>query len=200
MPAIDMAQRKRSCPSISQNGTAAVEFAILALLFFTLVFGIIEVSRLLFVYNTLQEVTRRAVAAAVHVYPNDTAAIAKLKQRAVFRDSPGELILAAPITDKYIRLSYLRHDLSVIPESDWPASAAENKEVCMKNPNADNCIRFVQAQVCTPEMTDACISPRSQMLVPLINMSPTLHKATTIATVESLGYEQGTLPPCPCSN
>ncbi|WP_307164885.1 TadE family protein [Massilia sp. WF1] len=73
MPAIDMAQRKRSCPSISQNGTAAVEFAILALLFFTLVFGIIEVSRLLFVYNTLQEVTRRAVAAAVHVYPYDTA-------------------------------------------------------------------------------------------------------------------------------
>jgi hypothetical protein len=60
------------------------------------VFGIIEVSRLLFVYNTLQEVTRRAAAAAVNVYPGNAVALAKVKQDAVFRDSPGELVLGRP--------------------------------------------------------------------------------------------------------
>jgi hypothetical protein len=42
-----------------------------------------------------------------------------------------------------------------------------------------------------------CKAPTSQMFIPLVNLSPTLQKATTIATVESLGYVPGALP-CPC--
>ncbi|MGB9108874.1 MAG: TadE/TadG family type IV pilus assembly protein [Telluria sp.] len=198
MWAPDLARGTLRRPSTSQRGTAAIEFAIIALVFFTLVFGVIEVARLLYIYNTLQEVTRRAVAAAVNVYPNDAANIARIKQYSVFRDSPGELILAAPITDQYIRFSYLNNSLSVIPASAWPSSAAKNREVCMKNPNADTCIRFVQAQVCEPDTTDSCKAPTSPTFIPLINLSPTLHKATTISTVESLGYTSGTLP-CPCT-
>lgn len=190
--------RRKQRPSISQGGTAAVEFTLLALFFFTLVFGVLEVARLLYVYNTLQEVTRRAAAAAVHVYPTDTDGVASLKQHAIFRDSPGELVLAPPITDSYIRLSYLNYDLSTIPQSDWPASAAKNRSICMKNPNASNCIRFVQVQVCDPGTTDTCNAVKSQMLFPLIDLPVLLHKATTIATAESLGYTPGALP-CPCS-
>jgi hypothetical protein len=167
------------------------------MIFFTFIFGVIEVARLMYVYNTLQEVTRRAAAAAVSVYPNDALEIAKVKQDAVFRNNPGELAAAPPITDAHVRLTYLRYDLSSIPQSSWPSDAANNKRVCMLNPRAANCIRFVQAQVCDPAITDRCEPVRSQMIFPLIDLRVPLHRATTIATVESLGYVPGTSP-CPC--
>ena len=90
-----------------QRGAAAIEFALLAAIFFTLVFGIIEVARLMYVYNTLQEVTRRAAAAAANVNPGDATALARLKQAAVFRTSAGGLALAPPVTDEHIRVNYL---------------------------------------------------------------------------------------------
>jgi hypothetical protein len=189
-------------PGAQESGVAAIEFALLALVFFTIVFGVIEVSRLLFVYNTLQEVTRRAAAAAVSVYPNQGVAIAKVKQNAILRESSGELVLAPPITDQNIRLEYLKFDLSVIPEASWPADAATNRAICMANPHASNCIRFVRASVCDLREVNACNPVTSAMMLPLIELRVPLHKATTIAPVESLGYVLGTPPPYippPCS-
>ncbi|CAN7443595.1 TadE family protein [Massilia sp. LjRoot122] len=181
-----------------QGGTAAVEFSLLAIIFFSLVFGIIETARLLYVFNTLQEVTRRAAAAAVKVYPTDTTGTDAVRQHAIFRDGPGELVLAPPITHEHIRLDYLRFDLSVIPPGSWPADAAANRRLCMINPRAATCIRFVQARVCDTAETGECDAVRSQMLLPLIDLRVPLHRATTIAPVESFGYVQGTLPACPC--
>jgi hypothetical protein len=184
----------RRAPSSSQGGAAAVEFGLLAIVFFMFVFGVIETARTLYVFNTLQEVTRRAAAAATHVDPNDIAGIAVVKHHAIFRNTPGGLMLAPPVTDEYVRLSYLNNDLSVIPESAWPESAVRNREICMLNPRAANCIRFVQAQICKPEIEDECEAARSQMLLPLIDLRVPLHKATTIVTAESLGYVDGVLP------
>lgn len=48
-----------------QRGVAAVEFALIAGLFFTLLIGIIEFSRVLFYWNTAAEVTRLAARSAV---------------------------------------------------------------------------------------------------------------------------------------
>lgn len=197
MSAADPWLRKRRRPSVIEAGTTSVEFSLLALVFFTFVLGIMEVARLLFVYNTLQEVTRRAAAAAVNVYPSDTAAIDKLKQQAVFRDSPGELVLATPVTDKSIRIDYLGYDLSVIPQGSWPSNAAINKMTCSANPHASNCIRFVRVQVCDPGETGSCIPVTTTTLIPLVAVPVRYHKATTIATAETLGYVQGTSP-CPC--
>lgn len=182
-----------------QAGVAAVEFAMLAVIFFTFVFGIIEIARLLYVFNTLQEVTRRAAGAATSIYATDSDAIARVRQYAIFRDTPGGLILAPPVTDQHVRLEYLRFDLSVIPSGTLPANAAANRGLCMMNPRAANCIRFVQAQVCDPAETGRCNPVRFQMLLPLIDLRMPLHKATTIAPIESFGYVPGTLPPsCPC--
>lgn len=179
-----------------------MEFALLAAIFFTFVFGIIELARLLYVFNTLQEVTRRAAGAAANVYATDSNATAKARQFAIFRSAPGRLILAPPITDEHIRLEYLRYDLSAIPYGTLPANAAANRGLCMMDPRAANCIRFVQAQVCDPEDTDQCSPVRFQMLLPLVDLRIPLHKATTITPVESFGYVPGTLPPappaCPC--
>jgi hypothetical protein len=184
-------------PRIHQRGTTAVEFAMLAVIFFVFVFGIMEVSRLMFVYNTLQEVTRRAAAAAANVYPRDSSAISALKQDAVFRDKPGELVLAPPVTDQHIRLEYLAYDLTVIAESQWPTDAAKNRQICTGNPHAANCIRFVEARVCDPDNTSTCVPVTSTMWLPLINLRVPLHRATTITPVNLLGYVPGT-PPCGC--
>lgn len=187
-----------------------MEFALLAVLFFTFVFAILEIARILFVLNTLQEVTRRAAAEAAHVYPTDTEAIGRLKQTAVFRTTPGELVLASPVTDRHVQLNYLTIDLTPIAPSSWPANAAANRQICMLDPRASNCIRFVQARICDPAnaSTSACDVVNLRMLLPLLNFRAPLHKATTIATVESLGYVPGTMPPaipppappCPCSH
>lgn len=198
MSATKLPMRKVQRTLIKQAGTAAVEFAVLAVVFFTFVFGIIETARLLFVYNTLQEVTRRAAAAAVKVYPTDTNATAAVRQHAIFRNSPGELMLAPPITDRHIRLGYLRFDLSVIPETSWPADASANRRICMMNSRAANCIRFVQVQVCDTGNTAECNAVTAQMMLPFIDLRVPLHRATTIAPIESFGYVPGTLPP-PCS-
>jgi hypothetical protein len=186
-------------PRIAQRDTTSIEVALLSIVFFTAIFGIIELSRLLYVYNTLQEVTRRAAALAVNVYPNDTAAINSSKQSAIFRNSPGELILASPVTDQHVRLDYLRFDLSVMPTSTWPANAVTNRLICAGPPHAANCIRFVQAQICEPGTGDDCQAVNSQMLIPLLDWTVKLSKSTTIAAVETLGYVPGTAPPpCPC--
>jgi hypothetical protein len=190
---------------LRQAGTAAVEFALLAGVFFTLVFGIIEVARLMFVYGTLQEVTRRAAVAAANVYPLDTASLEKVKQYAVFRDSPGELALASPITNANIRIEYFAltrdatsNELSLvkIPDGSFPSCAAQNRQICMRNPNADNCIRFVQASICDTANTATCQPVTSKMLLPMVDLGVKLHKATTIKPAESLGYTAG-MSPCP---
>jgi hypothetical protein len=191
-------------PRSSQAGTAAVEFALLAGVFFTLVFGVIEIARLMYIYNTLQEVTRRAASAAVSVNPRDTAMIAKIKQMAVFRTSPGELPLAEPVTDENIRIEYLALlrdsagalTLSKIDPSALPSCPAQNRQICMQNPNAANCVRFVQVSVCDTADSSNCRPLRSKMLLPLVDLGATLHKATTIATAETLGYVAGASP-CP---
>lgn len=208
------AERRAPCAPLRdprharQRGVSAVEFALLAVIFFALVLGVIETARILFVFNTLQEVTRRAAAAAVHVYPTDTLGIERLKQEAIFRDRPGGLLLAAPVTDASIRIDYLALTrdasslaltLTPIAASQLAPTAARNRQVCMGNPNAANCIRFVQVSICSAQTVSSgtCQAPRTQMLVRLLDMRVQMHKATTIAPVESFGYVPGTSP-CPC--
>jgi hypothetical protein len=197
MSATNLSRRNAWRPLKTQAGTAAVEFALLAVVFFMFVFGIIELARVLFVINTLHEVTRRTAAAAVNVYPRDTNATARVRQYGILRSSPGGLLLGNPVTDEHVRLEYLRSDLTVIPEALWPDNAAANRQICMTDPRAPTCIRFVQVRICNPAATDRCNTVTSEMMLPLISLRVPFPRATTIVPVESLGYVQGTLPPAP---
>jgi Flp pilus assembly protein TadG len=190
-------ERRPARPRTSQAGTAAVEFALTAIVFFLFVFGILEVARVMYVYNTLQEVTRRAAAAAVNVYPTNTAAIAQLKQDAVFRSSSGELVLGPPVTDSHVRIEYLAYDLSVIPTSSLPTCAADNQQICMANPHSASCIHFVQVRVCDPDKPNACVATQSKGMFPLVSFPITLPTAPTISPIETLGYTQGVAPCSP---
>ena len=185
-----------------QAGITAVEVALLAPIFFALVFAAIEVARLMFVFNTLQEVTRRAATAAVNVNPNDATAVSDLKLNAIFRTTSGALTLSPEVTDSNIRIDYMSLSRGAdgsltmlpMPESSWPAGPAQNRRNCMANPNGADCIRFVRVQVCDNASTSACSAIRSTVSFILGNFSIDLPKATTIAPAESLGYLPGMSP------
>lgn len=68
-----------------QRGTTTVEFAIVGMVMMLCLLGVIEVSRLLFVINTLGESTRRGARLAAVCPVNDPA----IAQMAVFNSSGG---------------------------------------------------------------------------------------------------------------
>jgi hypothetical protein len=62
----------------SQFGATAVEFALVVPLFLGLVFGVMEFSRLMFVYSTAVEATRLGARVATVCNVNDTAVIRRM--------------------------------------------------------------------------------------------------------------------------
>lgn len=90
-----------------QQGVAAVEFSVVGIVFFLLFFGMVEMSRAMYVINTLQEVTRRAAALATNTDFSNAAAMQAVRQRAIFRDSPGFLLFAQPVNDTHIIIDYM---------------------------------------------------------------------------------------------
>ncbi|MGJ9419607.1 TadE/TadG family type IV pilus assembly protein [Massilia sp. CMS3.1] len=186
--------------TVKQQGVAAVEFAIVILIFLMLFFGIVELARAMYIVNTLQEVTRRAAALAVNTDFSDATAMANLRQRAVLRTTPGLLVFADPVSDQHVKIDYLHIPLnSSVPLSitALPATPQENRVNCATNPNAENCIRLVRARICLPNGVSAACEPVPyRALVSLVPFSFALSRATTVATVETLGLPPGV--PCDC--
>lgn len=185
-----------------QRGVAAVEFALLVGVFLSFLVGVIELSRAMYVYQTLQEVTRRAASAAAHADFSNTDQLDRIRQYAVLRSTPGELPLGAPVTDQHVRIEYLALLLNAagqlamtpIARGALPATPALNRQACNLNPNSPLCIRFVQVQICDPDSTANCGRVPYQLMLPLISFDLFLPRATTISVAESLGYEPGQAP------
>lgn len=183
-----------------QDGAAAVEFSLVAILFFLIVLGIIEIARAMYLYNTLAEVTRRAAHAAANISFTNGPALDLARKRAVFDEVKGALPFGSPITYRNIRIGYLYlpkgvSELRAIPQGSMPTCPAANRFNCMDNPNGANCIRAVQASVCTEETaTDTCTPVDYKSLFPLINLPMTLPTSLTIVSAETLGYKKGDVP------
>ena len=64
----------------ASRGAAAVEFALVSVVFFTLFFGLMEMGRLMFYWNTAAEVTRLGARMAAVCDPNATS-IAAVRAR-----------------------------------------------------------------------------------------------------------------------
>lgn len=177
-----------------QAGVAAVEFALLAVTFFTIVFSIIEVARAVYLFNTLQEVTRRAAADAANS-AFDPASQAEVRRRALFRNAQGNLILGFPVTPDHLKIDYLSVSgdpnagtLTTQRVSTLPACPAANVINCMSDPYGASCIRLVQVRVCQPEDGGDCTPVPYQAALPLIDLSAvTLPRATTIVPAQTLG-------------
>jgi len=63
----------RAPPLARQRGAAAVEFALVSLVFFTMLLGAFEMGRLMFYWNTAAEITRLGARMAVVCDPNATS-------------------------------------------------------------------------------------------------------------------------------
>ncbi len=176
-----------------QHGAAAVEFALVAIVFFTLFLGILEFGRFMYVRNTVQEVTRRAAREAV-VSDFSPGSIAAIQLDAVMSagQAGNPAVPAAPeITSKDVQIHYFSAPGVEIPQGSMPVSPDDNIAACLDPDRSDSCIRFVEAEVCAGHATP-CTDPL--MYQPMIAPFAFLHLAIPSSTVtmpaESLGYRQ----------
>lgn len=158
----------------SQRGAAAVEFALVAMLLFVVLLGILEIGRMLFVFNTVQEITRRAAREAV-VRWVDNSDTSPAKALALFgaASPPG----ISELTAANIQIDYLTED-GVSHPQPFPSSPGENMTACLSVPSG--CIALVKVAV-------VGVSYR-----PMAGLFPFLAipvpAATVIMPAESLGY------------
>lgn len=133
-----------------QRGAAVVEFALIAVVFFMLLLGIIEFGRLFFLWNTVQEVTRKAAREAI--VRNFATEVPAIQREAIFRDgSTGEvgLLFSQEITNLRVSITYLNQFSPRTIATPLPAGPAENISECL-NASA-SCIRYVEAKLCVQD-------------------------------------------------
>lgn len=183
-------------------GAVTAEFAFVIIIFFAVVCGVVEVARLLYVFNTLQAVTQRAAAGAANADFGSAAAMAGVRQRAIFRDAAGTLVLGAPVTDDHIRIDYLSLSeaggiaITEMSAASLPSCPANNRVNCLQNPYGPSCIRLVRARVCDPADTGQCRRVAYQPLFSFIPISLSLPRAPAVTNAETLGAAPGQAP-CP---
>ena len=100
-----------------QKGAETVEFAMIALLFFAVLFAIIEFSRALFVWNALTEATRRGARMAV-ICPYESEIPAQVAIFDVIAGSLGTSPIIAGLTPDMVSVRYLNQDDVVIDEAN----------------------------------------------------------------------------------
>jgi hypothetical protein len=187
-----------------QRGALTVEFALAISLFLTLVFLLIELGRMMYLWNTTAEITRQAArAASVSDFSNATVMDA-LRQRAIFRDSAGPLALGGAIDDRYVRIDYLSLSSAgqLLPVTALPGCPQQNIVNCLNDPHGGACVRFVRARLCVPGGdAGSCTPVPYRPIVPLLDplfssVGIALPTSGTVAVAESLGYRPG-MAACP---
>lgn len=146
-----------------EHGLASIEFAMVGLVFFVVLFGIFEVSRVLFTWNTLSEATRRGARQAV-ICPVNHAGIT---QAALFNNNNNvQNSILANMSPNHFKVDYLDQagDLIAAPDSDYLS------------------IRFVRVAI-RPGI-------RFPLLIPALDKVLTLPEFATTLPVESMGVSR----------
>lgn len=181
-----------------QRGVFAVEFAMLALLFFFFLFSMVEVARAVYLWNVVHEVTRRAARAAAVTDFSSASALQAVREHAVLRAAPGGLALGGDISDAYVRIDYLSladGTPVAMPVSTLPGCPQRNRINCLDDPHGASCIRFVRARLCVPGDGGRCEQVPYRPILPLLGalfpagaQAVRLPSGMTMAVAESLGY------------
>ena len=180
-----MANTRPRSRNRAQRGTAAVEFSFVVLFFVTYMVGVMELSRALFLWNTMTEVTRRAArGAAVSAF--DPLSMSASKYHAMFDSTT--VPLAGDITSANLVIDYLRADTETVVTA-MPASAAENLVNCTANPNGASCVRFVRVRLCLGGAASCPPIPYTTMtgLHSFVSGAISFPRFTTISPIGSLG-------------
>jgi Flp pilus assembly protein TadG len=80
----------------NERGAALMEFAIVASVFLTVLFGVLEFGRLFWTHNALRDAARRGVRYAT-IRKNDTAGINAVKNMVVYGDPNANPATATPV-------------------------------------------------------------------------------------------------------
>lgn len=187
-----------------QSGATAVEVAILSMVFFTIVFATMELARSIYIFNTLQEVTRRTASEVAKRAPAslESEEIADIKRRAIFSDKGDSLFIGAPVTINHIQIEYQSlikapgGGLRRVRTTPSPTCPIANRRICMANPNDPACVRFVRVRICPPGAVTSCNPVPYEPAFPLFPLNVNLPRASTVATVETLGYVPGAKASC----
>ena len=160
----------------NQQGAALVEFALVSIVFFTLLLGIVEFARITFIYNTLTEATRKgARLAAVCSVSSDS--IDKVRNVTIFNDiNDSGASTAFNLAQNNVEVLYFKSDLSTTVSPGLPDGSAEYDD-----------IEFVRVSI---------IGFNHTMLIPFF--SDTIFKEWAFMTIlpsESLGRTSPTNPP-----
>ena len=185
-----------------EGGVFAVEFAMLAGLFFLFVFALLEVARAVYLWNLVPEITRRAARAAAVTDFSNAGAVQAVREQAILRAGPGRLPLGGAISDAYVRIDYLSQSSgsggvpAALPVSVLPGCPQRNRINCLDDPHGASCIRFVRAQLCIPGTGGSCervpyrpILPMLDSLFPSGARAVRLPSGVTLVVAESLGYQ-----------
>ncbi len=154
-----------------QSGLTSVEFAIVGLLAFIVLFGAMEMGRMLFTLNTLREATYRGARAAVICPVNQ----AKIKQAAIFDASSTGRAALPNLSAANIQVEYL----------DWNRNLVTSPEA---EPGFTS-IRYVRVQI---------INYSHDFILPGSNISFVTRSYPVTLPSESLGInkEAGGAIPC----
>ena len=161
-------------PRRRQRGVATVEFAVVCIVFLTLLFGALEFARLLYVYNSLQEVTRRAAREMTVRWIDDEATA---RQLALF--GAAALPAGREITAASIRIEYLAADGSAV--TAFPSDPGDNLSACGDAARTASCIYSVRVSIGSVQYTPM-ISLFSFLNLTLPSSSVTMH-------AESMGFD-----------
>lgn len=159
-----------------QKGAAMPEFAIVALVFFMVIFGAIEAGRWIFTWETLTEATRRGARVAA-VCPGPTSATyAFIAKAAVFGDT--STVTNSPIlnglTTSMINITYYCRNGSTLFSSSCPG--------------------FPQPR---PSFVEVSISGYTHnFIVPVVGRVITSPSFTTRIPIESYGSNQASPNQC----
>lgn len=170
-----------------QHGLAMVEVAVLMGLFLALMLGVFELSRIMFLWNTLANVTRRAAATVA------VSAPAADHSAALTAVAFGGVPLSVPqISGNHFLVEYLDRNRQPVPV---PPSAVDNLRNCAQDPEGvTQCVRFVRVRLCEPGGGSGCEQVSYEPLFPLggiTDMELRFPNFETVIPVGSLGYRPG---------
>lgn len=174
-----------------QRGVTTVELAVVCLLYFLLLFAVIEYARVLYVWNAAQEVARRAARGAATSDFSDAAALAQVRRAAVLRSDDGALALAPELGTDNLVIDYLWQDAAgaLLPVTLLPACPLANRINCLNDPRGGSCIRFVRVRICASGTS--CTPQAYRKLALNVPAPDRIPMATTVVPAESLGYVPG---------
>jgi len=125
-----------------QRGVSTIEFAFISILLFVLLFAIIEFGRMFYVFNTVQEVTRRAAREAVVRWTDNTSQN-DARTMALFESA--NMPAYADISAATITIEYLTANGDTLTKT--PTNPADNISACVNPTGKVDCIAFVRVSI-----------------------------------------------------